>query len=403
MSITQAPQNALKPLERSSSDKRGWLDAWHVNPSSNTDYSLVDGLRGIAILLVAACHLIYTNPKSGALTHFIGGFFAGGGFGVPIFFCLSGFLITLPFWNRKVRNENNATPPGYGWRRFWKIYPPLAASLLVFTPIYISRTHDWSYLAPAVQWLLGLSFLVPVDGRLNPVMWSLAVEIQFYIVIPIVFASLKRVSARQSLWILLAGFLLVPNAFRWLVYGGHGPTFYPQINSHFPAALDSFAFGIALAGMESLRWTQKRWAKIGNIGFLLLFTALLSTGWVALHHVAPVWLETAQQWTVTFAAGLMLCFIADPQYAVSKWLCATPLRWLGIISYELYLVHQPIIVWARASFGPCDGSVLKYVALVGGSFVASVAIAALFYKLFSLPILQAGRKRHVSPANSKAA
>ena len=150
-----------------------WLDAWHVNPSSNTNYSLIDGLRGIAILLVMACHLFYINPKSGPILHFISGVLQKGTCGVPLFFCISGFLISLPFWGRKVCGNEQAVPSGYGWRRFWKIYPPLVATILVFTPIYIFRSGDWSYVWPAVQWITGLSFFLPVTAKLDGVMWSL--------------------------------------------------------------------------------------------------------------------------------------------------------------------------------------------------------------------------------------
>lgn len=375
-----------------------WLDSWHVNPSSNTNYSSVDGLRGIAILLVMACHLVYVNPNAGPLVLFLGGFIGGGSSGVPIFFAISGFLISFPFWIRKVRNDVHAVPKGYGWRRFWKIYPPLAATVLVFTPVYIWRAQDWSYLVPAAQWFAGLAFLVPVDGRLNPVMWSLVVEIQFYITIPILFVCLKRFSVKHSLWILTAGLLAVPNAARWLAYGGQGPAFHPYINGYYPTGLDFFALGVMIAGLEAAQWTRKGWAKLGTPGFLLLFLVLLSYGWSNMRGQSPVWLEPVQHWMLIAAAGLMLCYIADARYMVSQWLCFSPLRWLGLISYELYLIHQPVALWMRKSLGPCDGAVGKYIVVVGSALIVSMVSSALFYKFFSLPILQAGRKNHLRPA-----
>src|SRR6185437_3653603 len=157
-----------------------WLVKWHVNPSLNREYDFIDGLRGIAILMVIAGHHFYINPTSGTVEHFFGGMISTGGYGVTLFFALSGFLIAWPFWKRKVNHAEHAVPSGYGSRRFWKIYPPLALSIIVLVPIYIFRAHDWSYFAPAVKWLSGIAFFIPVDGKLNPVMWSLVVEVQFY-------------------------------------------------------------------------------------------------------------------------------------------------------------------------------------------------------------------------------
>lgn len=50
-----------------------------------------------------------------------------------------------------------------------------------------------------------------------------------------------------------------------------------------------------------------------------------------------------------------------------------------------------MIVWAREVFGPAGGSVLRYIAIVGGSFLAGLIITALIYRFFSLPILQRTR------------
>src|SRR4029077_15797093 len=126
------------------SDKN-WLDAWHVNPSANREYDVIDGVRGIAILLVVLSHLLYTPPQTSPFLHYLGGLFSAGGSGVIVFFALSGFLIAWPFWKRKWNGATQAVPWGYGWRRFWKIYPPLALSVIVLTPLYVLHTHDWSY------------------------------------------------------------------------------------------------------------------------------------------------------------------------------------------------------------------------------------------------------------------
>ena len=59
------------------------------------------------------------------------------------------------------------------------------------------------------------------------------------------------------------------------------------------------------------------------------------------------------------AAGCLLFFVADPQHAAARFLSAPWLRWCGIISYEWYLFHRPLILWARESSGPAGGNLLK--------------------------------------------
>jgi peptidoglycan/LPS O-acetylase OafA/YrhL len=99
----------------------------------------------------------------------------------------------------------------------------------------------------------------------------------------------------------------------------------------------------------------------------------------------------------------LLCYIADPRHPRAQLLARPWLRWCGIISYEWYLFHQPIIFWARTSFGPAGGNVLKYGLVAGGSFVVGLAVAILVYRCFSLPILRRGRARHPSEFPKSAA
>ena len=373
-----------------------WLKDWHVNPSINSDYDAIDGLRGIAILMVVAFHLAYVDPAYGLAVELIGAVISAGNWGVTIFFTLSGFLISYPFWKRKIRGTPPLIPPGYGWRRFWKIYPPLALSIVLLTPIYILRTNDTSFLVVASQWLVGWPLVHPVDGRLNAVMWSLIVEVHFYILLPLLFLCLKRVSVKLCLGMISLTLLVVPTAFRWwnLSQGVH-TQLHPEIEIHFPSLLDAFAFGTLLAGLENLKIIKKSWAWLGDLGFILLFAAMLARWRLNLHPLtAPLIQSEILDCVVKLAAALMLCYIANSNHPRSRLLSQPWLRWCGLISYEWYLFHQPIYEWAKEIFGRPHGSILKYGLLVGGSFICGLVIAATIYRYFSLPILKYGRNRH---------
>jgi len=370
--------------------KAKWLDAWHVNPSANRDYDFIDGLRGVAILMVLCCHHLYINQHSGQAIQFLGQLSGTCGHGVELFFTLSGFLISWPFWKRKFGRSERVVPPGYAQRRFWKIYPPLALSVILLTPVYIAAKHDWSYLPVAAHWLLCTPFIFPVSGKLNPVMWTLVVEVQFYTVLPLVFVALKRISPRASLWTVTLLFLVVPSVFRALT--GLSASFDPCIDAHFPSAVDSFALGILVAGLDSQGSLKQGWARLGAAGVILWPMALLLLAWMRTYpeyHSSA--LRTAEFWMEKIGSGCLLCYVANPRLRIARLLCAPWLRWCGIVSYEWYLFHQPIALWTRIFFGGSGGNAARYALVVGGPLLFSGILTALVYRFYSLPILKYGR------------
>lgn len=99
----------------------------------------------------------------------------------------------------------------------------------------------------------------------------------------------------------------------------------------------------------------------------------------------------ASHYSAMLAAAGLLCFVAKPTLATQCGLCLTPLRWLGLISYEWYLFHQAPHVWLRFTLGSAEGNLLKYLTITMGPFLGSLVLAALVYRTFSLPILRKHR------------
>jgi len=376
---------------------RHWLDSWHVDPTANRTYDFIDGLRGIAILMVLVCHSVYAREQHEPFPRYILAFTGTFGRGVDLFFTISGFLIAWPFWKRKTSQAPTIMPTGYGWRRFWKIYPPLALSVLLLTPVYIiTQGHASDYLRAAACWLTGVSFLIPVSGIFNPVMWSLVVEIHFYMVLPLLFLLTKPLSSRACLWIISLLLLVVPNLIQFAT--GLHPTFYPEIYDPFCTGLSSFCFGVAVAGIDTLKVWNKKWAMLGDAGWSLIVIGLAGMAWYEafFHAVGTFPGFYLAHWTFLLGSGCVLCYAANPENARARWLCAPWLRWCGIISYEWYLLHQPIINLTRHYFGPTEGNIFKYGTELLFGMTTSVILAAVLYRTFSLPILQYGRSRKAS-------
>jgi len=334
-----------------------WLNAWHVDPSANRSYDFIDGLRGLAILMVVAGHYLYFKEGSSLGSRFLLSFLGTLGSGVSLFFTLSGFLISWPFWKRKANASESLIPPGYGWRRFWKIYPPLALSVLLLTPCFIIwMGHAPLFLLTAGQWLTGLAFLMPVSGKLNPVMWSLVVEIHFYLILPLLFLLTKPLSARTCLWVISLLIFAVPTTIQAIT--GQAPTFFPEISDPFFTGLSSFCLGVFLAGVDAQKIWNKGWARAADFGWGILLCGLLGLAWVRLQPqvnagIAPHLFH----WVFMLGTGCLLCYAASPECPRAQWLCAPWLRWCGIISYEWYLFHQPMIYWSREFFGGANGGI----------------------------------------------
>ena len=119
---------------------------WEIKSSTGNHFDVLDGLRGIAILMVVILHTFYVNETRSVAEWVLGYVIPAGWVGVPIFFVLSGFLISLPFFTGRQANADFWYPKGYARRRLAKIMPPFYLSILFFAVFYWFRFHDPAYL-----------------------------------------------------------------------------------------------------------------------------------------------------------------------------------------------------------------------------------------------------------------
>jgi len=331
----------------------------------------LDGLRALAALSVLVFHVwLYTWPDPTLPTR--GGFsnrlLFEGSSGLVLFFVLSGFLLYRPF----VRG-----PVGLGAylaRRAVRILPAywvaLAGAVVLLwgggaTPgIQLPDASSLGLFAVFGQNLSGASIM-----RLNPVTWTLCVEVAFYVLLPLV--------ARFRLAIpLLVAFGLVWNLF---VHEFHGTQVAAKA---LPAFLPYFAAGMAVA-----RWPVSRW----RLGWAITGAALVVANGVWHSVAAPRAVNPALAVVADFPAAVGFALLVSVAAAGGlAWLGR--LSWVGVRSYGLYLWHVPLILFLRR----LDLLPLSFVPALLLVLPVSLGVAALSWRLVERPAL-AGRVRAQLP------
>ena len=335
----------------------------------------IEGLRGLAILLVVAYHAGLPLP--------------GGFVGVDVFFVLSGFLITGLLVRERERNGRISLPAFYA-RRARRILPAAAVTIAVtacampffVSPLDLSR-FSGDGIASAlsfvnVRFAAGdLDYFAP-NGALSPFrqFWSLAVEEQFYLLWPALLVAAtwrgtpRRVAGAAIAAVLVASlvacvqvgqiagplaFYLLPTRAWQLAAGGLLAIASPQV-SRMPGRLAA-ALG---------------WAAVPALAFAALrFDASLS--YPGLYALLPT------------AAAAALVASGDRRGSPGAVLRAGPMRFLGRISYSLYLWHWPFLALPAVLLGAAPSAPLT-AALVAGAVVASY----LSYRFVEQPFRRPG-------------
>jgi peptidoglycan/LPS O-acetylase OafA/YrhL len=273
----------------------------------------LDGLRGIAILLVIAFH--YTGQPF------------GGGYGVDLFFVLSGFLITtLLLEERGVSGRIRLA--GFYARRARRLFPALAALLGAY--LIYNAILDRNALATVADYGLyfgNIYFVVShkADNTGLGHLWSLAEEEQFYLLWPCLLLIVAR--ARRPLhWIAALVVALVAYRFALILHGAGTNRLYRAPDTHSEGLL----LGAALAYLRQQGFAAGEWA--GKLGLALTIPAVAAGDW-------RVGLPVFELGAVLLVAAA----VSDTE--ISKVLEVRPLVWLGTLSYSLYLWHFPVL-WA---------------------------------------------------------
>ena len=343
----------------------------------------LDGLRGLAVVAVVAFHA--------GLGRMVGGFL-----GVSTFFTLSGFLVT----GLLVRRSRHS--PAIALRPFWerrarRLLPAslatLAGIVLLFGPFVATADQrrampadvlaalfevaNWHDIASGSSY--GALFAAP-----SPVLhfWSLSIEAQFYVALPVLVLAAWRVGRRRrvTLAAILGGLALL-SALEPVVFSMSPDRVY--------YGTDTRAVELLIGGLLGLAWTHepiRRRLVIGR-GVRVTVPALgaLALGlqlwwWWSLPLSSP-WLSRGGFTGYAVLSCLVILAAAVPVGPVNTILRSAPLRWLGVRSFGIYLLHWPVMLAVRQlhpGVGPATSATI--------AVVISVLGAAVSYRLIEQPV-----------------
>jgi peptidoglycan/LPS O-acetylase OafA/YrhL len=382
-------------VERTHSSISCWLAAQLETSQEQGTIGTLDGVRAIACLTVMGYHInlmtrsahLWTTdgkPLTSAVV-------LAGSSGVTLFFVLSGFLLFLPYAKALLFERSWPDTRLFYLRRILRIIPGYYTSLFLIVvlerPEYL-QPERWSQLVLFPLFLMDST--QATFRQLNGPYWTLAIEWQFYMLLPWIAlgirAIVQRLRPERRIWGVVGCLLglmawgvltryvgayfmanptatfLVPrgvlNVLLFITYGVDGKF------------LEDFAVGMltglcylvvrhAATGRNVVQRVQRLSPWLWGGGVLLCFLMAIQLNGQSWPILGPLFQSTEWLNELGFSLGFGVCILAilfDPFGGLKRFFAWAPLRWIGLISYSLYIWHLPLLV----SFGSHIGPNLSY-------------------------------------------
>jgi peptidoglycan/LPS O-acetylase OafA/YrhL len=291
----------------------------------------VDGLRFLAIVPVLLLHFrtafltdngVYSDDDLNGVERFIDSVLLTGDVGVLVFFSISGFILALPFAKYHLQSGNPVHLGRYFLKRLTRLEPPYIITLILFLCVHIVLQteslsqllqHFWASLLYSHNWIYQTWSLI------NPVAWSLEIEVQFYIIVPLisqVFAIRNTLIRRM---VIVAGIVAFPLLRMWVQ-----PSFMSLLDYGQYFLTGFFVADIFIRPIHRL--PSKVWLDwVGVVGIVMIFVLR----YYKMREFLPLALF------VVFMAALY----GGGVHRVFK------TRWIAIVGgmcYITYLIHFPL-------------------------------------------------------------
>jgi peptidoglycan/LPS O-acetylase OafA/YrhL len=367
----------------------------------------LDGLRGIAALVVVVHHASltwpalyaqYRGPNHASKTFWLAysplHLLWAGREAVTVFFILSGFVLVLPYLKTR-KASGNGTWIGYVVRRMFRLYPPVVVALILSAALV--KLFPRTVTPGATSWyarhnvdmtwtgLFHDMALVDGTGFINTVLWSLRWEVWFSLLLPLVVIAARRMP--RQLWITL------PLAIGVVEVG----QYYGTVWSLW---MPIFLVGVVMAvGRDDLRRLGELIESINSsivrvgiwAGLVLASGALILAEWVLrLAHSYGIdpGISVLDLPALVSVGGALACFIVLGWPAAERIFSGGFLQWAGRISFSLYLVHEPIVVSLSSLLPP--GTISGVLTIVVGGGI-SILVAMLLHRFVEAPSTRIAR------------
>ena len=294
-------------------------------------------------------------------------------------------------------------------RRAAKIIPPFVLSLIIFSLLASYWKGSENIPLSALAHFFTVANFTSGWVEINPVYWSLMIELHFYIIFPLLYFVLKRFSKYPELW---AAFLLllIPMSMRRPTHlpASTDPALWYHNANMFPKALDNFVLGILFAHILSRRsqyeWLIRRSRKLCMIGIAVLILAFVASATHSFSQSIADFIQPKPS-AIIFelfrclpAVGtffLLFCIFLPSSALVCRFLAFPPLQYMGLISYEWFLFHYPPVQFMGSIVGNADGSAFFYCAKTLFPFTIALAFSAGVYHFVSKPIMDWSKSKLV--------
>ena len=302
----------------------------------------IDGLRFIAIFLVAFLMHIGTLLQSAQLgidadrnTVFFSLIWEGG-YGVQIFFMISGFILSLPFGQEKLLNQGKVTLKNYYRKRLTRIEPPYIICLILYFILRVFFLHYSSFKELLPHFFASLFYVHNIvyqsSSAVNGVAWTLEIEVQFYLLAPILTSIyyLKNIILRRSVF----AFLIISSTI-----------LFSKSEFTYPVTLidklNFFMCGMLLADLYLLR-------KNGSDGWI---TAILAIAVFFIYLFVPtIEYENVYLCCLKIVAMALFFYTAITNRQLKQILSIKVITVIGGMCYSIYLLHMGIYGIMRHKF-----------------------------------------------------